>query len=170
MTTSMLSDAFAHHIWATEQLIDTCTALTPEQLQTPVPGTYGSIIETLGHLVASDGWYLSFFSERAARIDEESDASLADLRSVMTHNGATWTALLTGEIDPDRDVVEEGDEGWKFHAPSGIRLAQVIHHGTDHRSQVCTALSSLGVTPPEIDLWSFGEAAGRTRGVPAPAP
>jgi uncharacterized damage-inducible protein DinB len=47
----------------------------------------------------------------------------------------------------------------------GFRLAQVVHHGTDHRSQVCTALTSLGVTPPGIDLWSFGEATGRTRAV-----
>ena len=49
--------------------------------------------------------------------------------------------------------------------PTGIRLAQVVHHGTDHRSQVCTALSSLGVTPPLIDVWDFAEATGRDRPV-----
>ncbi|MEO6043721.1 MAG: hypothetical protein ABIQ47_07350 [Tepidiformaceae bacterium] len=27
MTTSLLSDAFAHHIWATERLIDECAEL-----------------------------------------------------------------------------------------------------------------------------------------------
>jgi len=42
-------------------------------------------------------------------------------------------------------------------------VAQVVQHGTDHRSQVCTALSSFGLTPPEVDLWAFGEATGRTR-------
>jgi uncharacterized damage-inducible protein DinB len=47
----------------------------------------------------------------------------------------------------------------------GLRLAQVVHHGSDHRSQVCTALTSLGITPPEIDLWAYGEAVGRTRDV-----
>jgi uncharacterized damage-inducible protein DinB len=52
----------------------------------------------------------------------------------------------------------------------GIRLAQVVHHGTDHRSQVCTALSSLGLTPPGIDVWDYGEATGRTRDVAAPVP
>ena len=52
----------------------------------------------------------------------------------------------------------------------GLRLAQVIQHGTDHRSQVCTALTNLGVTPPEIDVWSFGEATGRMWEVPPPAP
>ena len=42
---------------------------------------------------------------------------------------------------------------------------QVVHHGTDHRSQICTALTHLGVEPPLIDAWDWGEATGRTRGV-----
>lgn len=52
----------------------------------------------------------------------------------------------------------------------GVRLAQVVHHGTDHRSQVCTALTSLGVTPPEIDVWAYAQATGRERAEQAPAP
>lgn len=170
VTTSLLTDAFGHHIWATERLIDACAALTPEQLSTPAPGTYGPIISTLRHLVGADGWYLSFYDdERAARIDEEGDAGLAELHAAMTSNGPLWLELVAGELDPDSDVAEVGDTGWEFHAPTGIRLAQVVHHGTDHRSQVCTALTSLGVTPPDIDLWDFAEATGRSRSVPEPA-
>jgi uncharacterized damage-inducible protein DinB len=71
---------------------------------------------------------------------------------------------LAGAVDGDADTVEHGD-GWEFHAPVGLRLAQVVHHGTDHRSQVCTGLATLGVEPPEIDLWAYGEATGRTKGV-----
>ena len=93
-------------MWATERLLDACTALTPEQLNTPAPGTYGSILATLRHLVEADSWYLSFFRDRTA---------------------------------------------------------QVIHHGTDHRSQICTALTSLGLTPPAIDVWAFAQATGRER-------
>ena len=169
MTTSLLTDAFAHHIWATERLIDACATLTPEQLTKPAHGTYGSIIDTLRHLVSADGWYLSFYEgERAARIDEEDGAGLAELRAAMTANGPIWLELVGGELDPDADVVEIGDTGWEFHAPTGIRLAQVVHHGTDHRSQICTALTSLGVTPPAIDAWDFAEATGRSRSVPEP--
>jgi len=169
--TSLLHDAFAHHVWATERLIDECAALTPEQLATEAPGTYGSIIDTLRHLVASDGWYLSFFrSDGIARIEEEeASVSLEELRSAMTRNGAAWTELMAGELDPDADVLER-DDGWELHSPAGLRLAQVVHHGTDHRSQVCTALTSLGLTPPEIDLWAFGRATGRERAVRLPAP
>jgi uncharacterized damage-inducible protein DinB len=163
MTTSLLHDAMAHHIWATERLIDACEALTREQLVTPMPGTYGPIIATFAHMVSSDGWYLNFFRDWTNAIDEENtDVTLAKLRSAITANGAAWMEVLAEELDADADMVEHGD-GWDFHAPLGIRINQVIHHGTDHRSQVCTALTSLGVEPPEIDLWAYGEATGRTR-------
>jgi uncharacterized damage-inducible protein DinB len=162
MTASILKDAFAHHIWASERLIDECAALTPEQLGTPIPGTYGSIIDTLRHLVRSDGWYLSFFRDGIARADDEKEASLAELRSAITRNGAAWIELLAGELDADTDIVEH-DDGWVVHSPVGVRLAQVIHHGTDHRSHVCTGLTILGLTPPEIDVWAYARATGRER-------
>jgi uncharacterized damage-inducible protein DinB len=162
MTTSLLDDAMAHHIWATETLIDACTDLGRGALSTPAPGTYGSILDTLRHLVDSDCFYLTFFRDEPPRVEEDAELDLTELRSVITANGRDWMALLARGVDGEADTVEQGD-GWTFHAPTGFRLAQVVHHGTDHRSQICTALTGLGVEPPEIDLWAFGEATGRTR-------
>jgi uncharacterized damage-inducible protein DinB len=159
---TLLDDAIAHHIWATERLIDACAELTPEQLSTPAAGTYGSITETFRHLVSTDCWYLTFFLDAPQRIGEETEAGLDELRAAITANGADWQRLLAEDPDPERDIVENGD-GWNFHSPLGFRFAQVLEHGTDHRSQVCTALTSLGVEPPQIDLWAYGEATGRTR-------
>jgi len=162
VTASLLDDAFAHHIWATERLIDECQALTPEQLTTPAPGTYGSVLDTFRHLVSTDCWYLTFFRDQPQRIEEGADVGLDELRTAITSNGTDWMEMLSGGLDGEADVVEHGD-GWNFHSPTGLRLAQVVQHGTDHRSQICTALTSLGVEPPPIDLWAFGEATGRTR-------
>jgi uncharacterized damage-inducible protein DinB len=162
MTASLLDDAMAHHIWATEVLIDACGVLTPEQLNTPAPGTYGSVLDTFRHLVSTDCWYLTFFGEVPQRIEDGSTADLNEMRSAITSNGGDWMDLLAGGLDGEADNVEHGD-GWNFHAPIGFRLAQVIQHGTDHRSQICTALTSFGVEPPEIDLWAYGKATGRTR-------
>ena len=160
--TSLLHDAMAHHIWATERLIDACQPLMPEQRRAPAPGTYGSILDTFGHMVRSDGWYLTFFRDWTNLIEEDPDVTLADMRAAITTNGAAWMEVLAGELDADTDIPEHDDE-WEFHAPLGIRINQVVHHGTDHRSQICTALTSLGIEPPEIDFWAFGEATGRTR-------
>ncbi len=161
--TTLLDDAMAHHIWATEQIIEVCAQLTDEQLATPAPGTYGPIIETLRHLVSTDAWYLTFFLDKPQRLNPDERPDLAELRRVIGENGRDWAEILAGNPDGETDTVEEGD-GWKFHAPIGFRLATTIQHGTDHRSQICTALTSLGIEPPEIDLWGWGKATGRTRG------
>ena len=162
MTTSLLDDAVAHHTWATARILDACADLSPEQLRAPVPGTYGSILATLGHLVSSDGWYLTFFRDWTNPTDEEAESTVHDLRAANLANGDAWLGLLAGGPEPGQDIVEHG-EGWEFHAPLGLRLAQMIHHGTDHRSQICTALTGLGIEPLAIDVWAFGEATGRTR-------
>jgi len=158
-----MRDAFAHHSWATLRLIDTCSALGPEQLETSVPGTYGSILDTMRHLVAADSSYLFVCSGQteAPPIEDEATMDLAALREAMERFGPRWTALLDRDLDPDTVLVRHRPDGSETTAPLSIRLAQVVHHGTDHRSQICTALTSLGVEPPFIDVWDFGEEDGR---------
>lgn len=170
MSRPILADAFAHHVWATTRLIDACAALEPAQLDVTAAGTYGSIVATLRHLVGADTGYLSLLSGgKVAEIDEdrESTMSLAELREAMAADGPVWASLVAGDLDPDLDVVRHRDDGSESHAPLGVRLAQALHHGSDHRSQVCTALTNLGVEPPDIDAWAFAWADGRLREVPA---
>jgi uncharacterized damage-inducible protein DinB len=161
MSTSLMDASFAHHVWATRRLIDACLPLTPEQLETTVPGTYGSILQTQRHLVGSDSWYLfDITGDPNRRIDEHA-MDLQELRAAITADGAAWSRFLAQELDPD-SVITEVDEsdGFERDATIGIRLAQALHHGTDHRSQICTALTTLGVEPPSIDVWDFGNAEG----------
>ena len=163
----MLQDAFAHHVWATLKLMDTCLELSPEQLETSVPGTYGSILDTMRHIVGGDISYLFAMTEgKVAQIDEDA-MDLTELRVVMEGHGAAWSSLLEQDIDPGAIVVRRRDDGSETHAPMGIRLAQALHHGTDHRSQICTALTTLGIEPPDIDVWDFAFEGGRLVEVPA---
>ena len=167
MTGSLLADAFAHHVWATQRLLDACLDLTPEQLETRVLGTYGSILGTMRHLVGADSWYLfDMHGDLESGIESE-EKDLRALRTAMEADGIAWSRLLAENPDPDA-VVHEVDEsdGFERDAPFGIRLAQALHHGTDHRSQICTALTSLGIEPPSIDVWDFGLQAGRVEEVP----
>jgi uncharacterized damage-inducible protein DinB len=169
MTRSLLADAFAHHVWATLRVLDACLTLEPAQLETSVPGTYGSILQTLRHLVESDSSYLAVTSgERFPRIDA-TDMDLAKLRTAMEGHGPAWSAVLEADPDPGAMLVRRREDGSARQAPMGIRLAQALHHGTDHRSQVCTTLTQLGVEPPWIDAWDYGESVGSVTEVQAPS-
>jgi uncharacterized damage-inducible protein DinB len=169
MSKSILTDAFEHHSWATLRLLDACLALPAPQLGTSVPGTYGSILDTLRHVVGADAWYLHRCSGGRTPLIDEDTMDLAQLRAAMERNAAGWSALLESELDPDTMIVTRRDDGSETHASLGLRLAQVVHHGTDHRSQVCTALTALGVEPPLIDLWDFGADRGQVTEIPPSA-
>jgi len=99
--------------------------------------------------------------DRAFSIDDD-DVSLAELRVIMERNGRGWGEYISRPLDPD-EVVREVDptDGYQRWAPVGFRLAGALDHGTDHRSQVCTALTALGVEPPKIDVSDFGLGTGK---------
>ena len=80
---------------------------------------------------------------------------------MATGNAEAFGRLIEGGLDDADDIaVRRSRTGPGTHVRVGIRLAQVVHHGTDHRSQVCTALTELGIEPPEIDVWAWAEATG----------
>lgn len=162
MDGALFEDAFAHHVWATTRLIDACLALNTKQLATAVPGAYGSILETMRHLVEGDSDYLSIMTRDRTHVIGTEHMDLPELRVVMENDGALWSGLLAHDLDPNAMVKEiDADDGFERDATTGIRLAQALHHGTDHRSQICTALTALGVDPPGIDAWTYGLQAGR---------
>jgi len=161
MSRPLLADAFAHHVWATLRLVDACLPLSPEQLDATTPGTYGSILATMRHLIGGDASYLWVLTDGRVAEVEEDRMDFLELRAVMESNEAAWASLVAQELDPDAVVVRHRDDGIDSHAPMGIRLAQALHHGTDHRSQVCTILTTIGVEPPGIDVWDFARQDGR---------
>jgi uncharacterized damage-inducible protein DinB len=166
MSRSLLDDAFAHHVWATLRLIDACLPLTREQLEASVPGTYGSILETIRHLVEADTYYLAHLTSDPAREIDPGQMGLAELRAEMEADERTWTELLEADLDPDAVLTDVDEEGYRRDASIGIRTVQAIHHGTDHRSQICTGLTTLGLEPPLIDVWAFDVETGRVVEVP----
>lgn len=167
----MLREGLRHHCWATERLLDRCDSLSDEELTRHIPAIYGSTLDTVRHLVDADTWYLFCISGGdLADGDLEGDVmSLAELRAVAAANAAGWEAIAERGLDPDADLVvnREGSDVER-HATVGIRLAQVLHHGSDHRSQIATALTTLGHEPPEFDVWAYGERVGLVREAPVP--
>jgi uncharacterized damage-inducible protein DinB len=162
MSGSLLEAAFAHHVWATLRVVDACLELSPEQLAVDVPGTRGPILETIRHLVESDAFDLFVLTGDRAHDVDAAGMSLAELREVMERTGSGWTGFISRPLDPDA-VVREVDEtdGFQRWAPVGFRLAGTLDHGTDHRSQICTALTTIGVQPPRIGVMDFGSDVGR---------
>ena len=87
MTRPILADALGHHVWATLRVIDVCLTLSDEQLAAADPGTFGSILDTVRHLVGADCSYLGLLSGGAVSDIEEAAMDLPALRAAMAANG-----------------------------------------------------------------------------------
>jgi uncharacterized damage-inducible protein DinB len=64
-------------------------------------------------------------------------------------------------FDAERTFIIPWHDGGARDVPAGIVLVQTLHHGNDHRSQIATALTSIGVTPPNWGLWDYAEETNR---------
>jgi uncharacterized damage-inducible protein DinB len=161
----ILVELFRHNLWANLTLIDLCLTLPEEMLETNVPGTYGGIRETLTHLVGAEERYVSAFArgpERRNPTLEETAPDLATLREHARESGERFVAYAeTVEGNPTLDVTWRGQS---YEMPAALFLVQAINHATEHRSQIKTALTQAGISPPELDGWTWDdERRGQTR-------
>jgi len=162
MARSLSADAFAHHTWATLRLIDFCRGLKTEQLNVAVPGTYGSSLATLRHLVGDECFDLFVVSGERTPLRDTTAMDLQELAVEAAEHGEGWATLLAAHPAPDTEVLEvDPGDGFRRTAPLGIRLAQALHHGAEHRTQVCLAMSSFGLQPPDLSAFKFGLVTGK---------
>ena len=163
-----LAEAFRHQAWATRRLLEFCARLRPEQLSqprpTPLAGDHGSILETLDHIVCSDGGYLgALTAQRPAWAHERGLGSeLGVMASRVDEAEALWMRFLSLPEDAVRKV--HLDAG-TYETQAAIVTAQALHHGSAHREQICAILRDLGLEPPEVQPWDFADATGRSRWV-----
>jgi uncharacterized damage-inducible protein DinB len=159
MTSSsdVLRSMFEHHLWATEVLIDHLDRLPAEQLDASVPGTYGSMIDTMTHLIDADARYLLRLRDPTPALAEDRvGIALAQLGSEMTEHRRGWDEALT-DLEAETlhaSILGRGDYPDTDPAESML-LIQAIHHGNDHRTQICSTLGALELPLPEIDGWDF---------------
>lgn len=166
----LLRDAFAHESWANDALLAFCEDLTPDQLRASTPGAYGSVAQTVRHHLDAAAWYQHRLGLDRLAWEEHDIAteSVAELRGRAEEVEARWQRLLDDPVDTERIIESEPDVRPPEHIRAGVYLAQVLNHGSEHRGQVCTILTTLGIQPPELDVWAYAYATGRVWADPGP--
>jgi uncharacterized damage-inducible protein DinB len=157
MTENFLEKLFEHNNWANLQIIQVCSALSEEQLDAePQSTTKGSIRSTLLHLVASQQGYLRILTLPLEARLEAPSVAFAEVQESASKSGQGLLALARGEQEPLEPQLQTRDG---YFVEPWVLMIQIINHATEHREQIKSMLSSLGVTPPDIDGWDYGEVA-----------
>lgn len=164
-----LIDCFRHNAWAMREVLRACRPLSDEQLQGVVPGTYGSIIDTLRHTIRSEAGYCRRLTgeEPEWLANPPDEPGIEELERRNAETAARWEQFLTTPFDAERIFIMSWHDGSDRAVPAGIVLTQVLHHGNEHRTQVCTTLTAIGVESPQLGVWEFSVDTDRAQRVEA---
>lgn len=156
-----LTVLFSHHVWANLRLLECCAALSDEQLDGAMAGAFGTIRDTLQHIVRAEQSYFARIStgQPLQRSPEAPPLSLSAMAESLRATGdglIAWAPKVAAE-----DVVQIDWDGVPRAVPKSIILTQAINHATEHRAQIMAIMTQLGVEPPELDGWGYFDAADR---------
>jgi uncharacterized damage-inducible protein DinB len=156
MNECILEILFEHNNWANLQIIQACSTLNDEQLDAePKSATQGSIRGTLFHLVTAQQGYLRLLTmPLEERLESVPAPTFSDLRKHASISGEALLALARDESSIPKGQIQTRNG---FFVEPWVIMVQVINHATEHREQIKSMLTSLGVDPPDIDGWNYGE-------------
>jgi len=162
--TDTLTTLFSHNLWANLRLLERCASLTSEQLDATIVGTYGSIHDTLQHIVRAERSYFSRTStgQPYPRSEGEPPMTIAEMMESVRTTGSgliEWAPKVGAS-----DTVQIDWDGTPREVPKTIILTQVINHATEHRAQIMAILTQLGIEPPELDSWTYFDEMENTNG------
>jgi len=155
MSADFLVKLFEHNNWANSQIIQACAALSDAQLDAePQTATIGSIRQTLVHVVTSQHGYHSLLTlpVAARRAISPSFAELQDAARISGEGLVAWAS------EPSTYPTTQLQTTDGYFVEPWVVIVQIINHATEHREQISSMLSALGVTPPDLDGWAYGEA------------
>ncbi|MEX1156920.1 MAG: DinB family protein [Chloroflexota bacterium] len=152
-----LGELFRHNRWANERMLEACRDLSDEQRARSVEGTYGELGYTLIHIVRAESWYLKLLTGWEPPVRWEIPGPWPGIEVLLDRARFTGDRLceIADQLDPAA-VLETGED----KVPTSVVLVQAINHATEHRAQAATILTQLGIEPPPVDGWNFGESGG----------
>ena len=157
MSANFLSRFFEHNLWANLQILEACSSLSDAQLDAiPNSATKGTIRETLTHLAESEQGYLADLSGVKSSFDLEQFPGFDVLRRSLTASGEGFLSLAR-DLSNERLAQPIHTEDGYIIEPWTLFL-QSINHATEHREQIKSMLSALGLKPPRIDGWIYARA------------
>jgi uncharacterized damage-inducible protein DinB len=110
------------------------------------------------HLVGAEERYLAALTGGPERRNPRLEETGPDLGTVREHARQSGEGLLAFAASVTGDPMLHATwRGQTYELPASLFLVQAINHATEHRAQVNTALTQAGVTPLELDGWTWDE-------------
>jgi uncharacterized damage-inducible protein DinB len=165
----MLQLQVNYMIWADQEILHACSALSNEELYRDLGISHKSILGTLRHMFIAEYDWLVRLRFSLTRPDAEVDQALLYAGPVsgpnFTELRAQWASVWPGWREYVESLAESAFEeeflAMETRIPRWKLIQHVVNHATLHRGQVAGMLRQLGKQPPCTDLFEFHKVGER---------
>jgi uncharacterized damage-inducible protein DinB len=159
MTVADLERRYDYGYWANGKLFAVVAQLTPEEFTQTVAGSYGSVRNTLVHVLSAEWGWLDRCGghPRGPALHADDYPTLEKLVETWAKVEEWVRLFLAGLTDDDleRAVEFKNPRGETRSMPLGELMQHAANHGVHHRGQVALLLRGLGYVPGNFDLLFF---------------
>jgi len=153
-----LQDLFAYNTWADARVFAVCREVDRAFLGAQATGTFGTIEDTLKHLVSVEDVYTRM-------LGDEPPEAMGPFEAYLSHDlawfeerakqlGAHYAALLAN-ASADYLAAPLKVPWFDFPVTKHDGLLQVLSHSAQHRAQAFSVLGERGVVVPDLDYIIF---------------
>jgi uncharacterized damage-inducible protein DinB len=156
-----LAEMLRYNAWANRELFSACGSLSEAQLDARVPGISGSVRELLMHIAGGQQTFALRTKGRQHEGELERNSDWPGMDAVLEIAAATSDELIAiAEQLRENEEVDLPYQGTAYRFPKRFFLVHAVAHGAEHRTEVKVALAALGIETPDLDGWSYAQAAG----------
>lgn len=165
MDVKALENLYDYGYWANRKLFDVIAQLTPEQFTQTVAGSYGSIRNTMVHVLSAEAGWLDRCGgpKRGPRLNPE---DFPTVKSVIQ----AWNKVETNVNGflaklKDEDLLRNVEFSFGPSEEYSMQLGELMHHaaihGVHHRGQIALLMRLLGRVPGNFDILLYYAEKGR---------
>ena len=148
--------------WANQATIAHLQHLPVESLKAYATNPEWFVAEIAHHIVDSADHYALSITGKPA-LTQEGDPCIADIETLadlprLAEQAAIVDRMLVAAADLDEVWLDLENDNGKFQRLRSTVLSQAIHHATEHRAQIASALEAKGFEPINLDdisLWDY---------------
>ena len=158
---SVLTTLFRHNAWANLALLEFCQGLSDTQLDTTAVGCFGSIRDTLQHIVVAEISYVN----RVTGATPPGKLAPGEFPGFdLLKDSVRWTSdqllRLAFSAQNDTRVQQRLPDQPLKQYPLASLIAQALTHSTEHRTQISAIITQMGMEPPDMSGWKYMETMG----------
>ena len=151
-----LETLFDYNYWANRKLADVVLQLSDEEFTRSVTGSYGSVRNTLVHMLSAEWGWLDRCGgpPRGAALVATNYPTARAVIDEWKHVERDLRSFLSTLRDEDLDRIVEFAIGGGpvHHRRLGDLMQHAANHGVHHRGQVALLLRALGHAPGNVDF------------------